>query len=58
MNTLINYMIDFLRGVRVEGEPANYPQTSPSNVRGDEGFFDWSREYKVGCQAKSGAIFY
>ena len=58
MNTLINYMIDFLRGIRVEGEPANYPQTSPSNVRGDEGFFDWSREYKVGCQAKSGAIFY
>jgi len=58
MNTLINYMIGFLRGVRVEGEPANYPQGGPSEVRGDEGFFDWSREYKVGCQAKSGAAFY
>lgn len=58
MNLLINYIIDFLRGVRVNGEPANYPQAQPSNVRGEDGFFEWSAEYRVGCQAKSGAYFY
>ena len=58
MNLLISYMIDFLRGVRVDGEPANYPQTSPSDVREGDGFFEWSREYRVGCQAKSGKVFY
>jgi hypothetical protein len=58
MNLLINYMIDFLRGVRVDGEPANYPENGPAVVRGDDGFFEWSREYRVGCQAKSGACFY
>ena len=55
---VLQLMINFLFGVRVEGEPAGYPETGPADVRGEDGFFEWCREYKVGCQAKSGAIFY
>jgi hypothetical protein len=59
MNTIINYMIDFLFGVRVEGEPANYPQSGPSEMRGvDERFFEWCREYNVGCRSKNTSVFY
>ena len=58
MNTLINYMIDFLYGVRIDGEPAGYPENGPTSVRGEDGFFEWSKEYRVGCQAKSGVVFY
>ena len=58
MIALINYMIDFLYGSRIEGEPAGYPESGPSEVRNGDGFFEWCREYKVGCQAKSGAVFY
>jgi len=58
MSILINYMIDFLYGSRVEGEPAGYPESGPSEVRNSDGFFEWSVEYRVGCQAKSGAGYY
>jgi hypothetical protein len=58
MSILINYMIDFLYGSRVEGEPAGYPEKGPTEVRNSDGFFEWSVEYKVGCQAKSGAGYY
>lgn len=58
MNLLINYIISFLYGVRVDGEPAGYPENGPTDVRGEDGFFEWSREYRVGCQAKSGACFF
>jgi hypothetical protein len=51
-------MIDFLYGTRIEGEPAGYPENGPTEVRSGDGFFEWCREYKVGCQAKSGAVFY
>jgi hypothetical protein len=52
-------MIDFLFGVRVEGEPANYPQSGPSEMRGvDERFFEWCREYNVGCRSKNTSVFY
>jgi len=58
MSILINYMIDFLYGTRVEGEPAGYPKSGPTEVRNSDGFFEWSAEYRVGCQAKSGAGYY
>ena len=58
MSILINYMIDFLYGTRVEGEPAGYPKSEPTDVRDGDGFFEWSAEYRVGCQAKSGACYY
>jgi hypothetical protein len=48
----------FVYGIRVEGEPARYPESGPTEVRSNDGFFEWSKEYRVGCQAKSGAIFY
>jgi len=51
-------MIDFLYGSRVEGEPAGYPKSGPTEVRNSDGFFEWSVEYRVGCQAKSGAGYY
>ena len=51
-------MTDFLYGIRAEGEPAGYPESGPTEVRGGDGFFEWSAEYRVGCQAKSGACSY
>jgi hypothetical protein len=58
MNLLINYMIDFLRGVRTEGEPAGYPESSPTEIRGEDGFFEWCREYRVGCCTHNRPTFY
>lgn len=51
-------MTNFLYGTRVEGEPAGYPKSGPTDVRGEDGFFEWSAEYRVGCLAKSGARYY
>jgi hypothetical protein len=58
MNTIIDSIITFLCGERINGEPAGYPKNRPTAVRGEDGFFEWSKEYRVGCQAKSGVVFY
>jgi hypothetical protein len=59
MNTIINSIITFLCGERVNGEPANYPQSGPIELRDrDEDFFEWCREYNVGCRAKNIGVFY
>jgi hypothetical protein len=59
MNTIINSIITFLCGERVNGEPANYPQSGPSEIRGvDERFFEWCQEYNVGCRSKNISVFY
>jgi hypothetical protein len=48
----------FLFGTRVEGEPAGYPESSPTEIRGEDGFFEWCQEYNVGCQSKNTGVFY
>ena len=60
MNTLINFIIAFLFGVRVEGEPVDLslPQPSQELPPVDQAFFTWSEEFKVGYQAKSDPVFY
>ena len=59
MNLLIDSIITFLCGERVNGEPANYPQSGPSEMRDmDERFFEWCREYNVGCRSKNTSVFY
>ena len=60
MNTLINFIIAFLFGVRVEGEPVDLslPQPSQELPPVDPSFFTWSEEFKVGCQAKSTLVSY
>lgn len=60
MNTLINFFITFLFGIRIEGEPVDLslPQPSQELPPVDQAFFTWSEEFKVGCQAKSDPVFY
>ena len=54
MNIIINFLLSFLFGVRVEGKPINleygvqvpcstcYPDDRPEE-------FSWCREFRVGC---------
>ena len=60
LNLFINFIIEFLFGVRVEGEPVDLsrPEGSPELPPLDEAFFEWCREFRVGCQAKNKAVFY
>lgn len=60
MNTLINFFITFLFGIRIEGEPVDLslPQPSQELPPVDQAFFTWSEEFRVGCQAKSDPVFY
>jgi hypothetical protein len=58
MNTIIDSIITFLCGTRVEGEPAGYPENRPTAVRDEDGFFTWCQEYNVGCRSKNTGIFY
>ena len=52
-------IIEFLFGVRVEGEPANYPETTDLFERPlDQQFFEWCEDYNVGCRTKNKEIFY
>jgi len=57
MNIITNFLTTIIFGVRAQGEPVDFYQSLPPE-RSGEGFFEWSREYRVGCQAKSGAVFY
>jgi hypothetical protein len=55
----MKYIIEILFGVRVEGEPAGYPEKQEVPVRPlDPGFFNWCNEFKVGCRAKNYSVFY
>ena len=59
MNTIIDSIITFLCGERVDGEPANYPQSGPREMRDlDERFFTWCEEMNVGCRSKNTSVFY
>ena len=57
---IINFLLSFFFGVRVEGEPVDlsYPEPSGELPPVDQAFFEWSKEYRVGCLAKGKAIFY
>lgn len=60
LNIIINYLITFLFGVRVEGEPIDltYPEPTGELPPVDAGFFTWSKEYRVGCLSKGRAVSY
>lgn len=60
LNIIINFLITFLFGVRIEGEPIDlsYPEPSKELPPVDEAFFTWSEEYRVGCLAKGRAVSY
>lgn len=57
---IINFLITFLFGVRVEGEPIDLSHPEPAGELPpvDAAFFEWCKELNVGCQAKSNPIFY
>ena len=60
LNIIINFLLTFLFGVRVEGEPIDlsYPEPAGELPELDPSFFEWSKEYRVGCQAKGKPVFY
>ena len=60
MNTIINFLLSFFFGVRVEGEPVDLSLPKPTSELPPlgEDFFQWSEEFKVGCQSKGKPIFY
>jgi len=60
MNTIINFLLSFLFGVRVEGEPVDLSYPKPTNELPplDKNFFHWSKEFRVGCQSKGNSVFY
>jgi hypothetical protein len=60
LNIIINFLVTFLFGVRIEGEPIDlsYPEPSKELPPVDAGFFTWCREYRVGCLAKGKAVSY
>ncbi len=60
LNIIINFLVTFLFGVRIEGEPIDlsYPEPSKELPPVDAGFFTWCREYRVGYLAKGKAVSY
>ena len=60
MNKLFLFIIDFIFGVRVEGEPVDLTPPSPSEELPpiDKSFFIWSESFKVGCRLKNQPIFW
>ena len=57
-STLFYNIQVFLFGVRADGEPADYPENRPTDVRDGDGFFTWCQEYNVGCRSKNIGVFY
>ena len=57
---IINFLLSFFFSVRVEGEPVDlsYPEPSKELPPVDQAFFEWSKEFRVGCQSKSSSVFY
>lgn len=60
LDIIVNFLVTFLFGVRVEGEPIDlsYPEPAGDLPPVSPEFFEWSKEYRVGCLAKGKAIFY
>ena len=57
-STLFYNIQVFLFGTRAKGEPAGYPESGPTAVRDEDGFFIWCQEYNVGCRSKNTDVFY
>jgi hypothetical protein len=57
MNTITNFFVTLVFGVRAEGEPINFNQSLPPE-RSNDGFFEWCKEYKVGCCTHNKPTFY
>ena len=56
---LFTIILEYFFGVRIVGEPVNYPEKQTPELRPlDAEFFSWSKEYKVGCQAKNKPAFW
>ncbi len=57
---IINFLLAFFFGVRIEGEPVDLsrPEGSKEYPPVDEAFFEWCREFRVGCQTKNKGVFY
>lgn len=58
VNRIKRKISEFLFGRRVKGEPINlrYPSPHKPLPKLDRYFFEWSREYRVGCLAKSTVV--
>jgi hypothetical protein len=55
----MKYIIKIIFGVRVQGEPAGYPEKQSTNLPPlDTSFFEWCSEFRVGCCAKNHSVFY
>lgn len=57
-STVFYHVQVFLFGTRADGEPAGYPESGPTAVRDEDGFFTWCQEYNVGCRSKNTDVFY
>ena len=60
MNQLFTFIIEFLFGVRVEGEKVDLTPPSPSEELPpvDQTFFMWCEQFRVGCMLKNQPIFW
>ena len=55
---LFTIILEYFFGVRIQGEPANYPEKQKAELKPlDAEFFSWSKEYRVGCQLKNVSTF-
>lgn len=59
MSSLISFCTEYFFGVRIQGEPANYPEKQSTSMPPiPPEFFSWSEEYRVGCQVKNMPTFW
>lgn len=59
-DVVINFLITLLFGVRIEGEPVDLSHPEPTGELPplDPSFFEWCKEFNVGCQVKGKVVFY
>lgn len=60
INKLFTFILEFLFGVRIEGEPIDLTPPPPSEELPpvDQSFFTWSEQFRVGCVLKNQPIFW
>lgn len=60
INNLLSFILGFLFGVRVEGEPIDLTPPPPSEELPpvDQTFFSWCEQFRVGCVLKNQPIFW
>ena len=60
MNQLFTFIIEFLFGVRVEGEKVDLTPPSPSEELPpvDQSFFTWCGQFRVSCLLKNQPTFW